>query len=87
MKFIKYEKITKADIKKWFNDSFYADEEKIVHIYKHDNYNYDIVTIDKKFGTVYQWYINTLTAYMSKQMLSDINIHDKHIIDNAFMEV
>ena len=80
MKFKRNDALTKAKIQMWFNKSFYSNDNKIVHMYKHDVYSYDVLMIDKKFGTPFLVYINTLTEYATKQMLSPTLVHEAQCI-------
>ena len=74
MKFKKYETLTQTKIKRWFNESFYNEEYKLAHFYKHDKFAYTVIMINK-FGTVSELYINTETAYAQTQTLSAFIVH------------
>lgn len=88
MKFKKDDALTRGKIQMWFNKSFYSDDYKIVHMYKHDVYSYDVLIIDKKFGTPSIIYINTLTEYATIQILSSVLVHEARCItDVVFKEV
>lgn len=88
MKFKKDDALTRGKIQMWFKDSFFSHDHKIVHMYKHDVFSYDVLMIDKKFGTPFVIYINTLTEYATKQMLSTVLVHKAQCInDIVFKEV
>ena len=74
MKFKKYETLTQTKIKRWFNESFYSEEYKLAHFYKHDKFAYTVIMINK-FGTVSELYIDTETAYAQTQTLSAFIVH------------
>ena len=74
MKFKKYETLTQTKIKRWFNESFYNEEYKLAHFYKHDKFAYTVIMINK-FGTVSELYIDTETAYAQTQTLSAFVVH------------
>ena len=74
MKFKKCETLTQTKIKKWFNESFYNEEYKLAHFYKHDKSAYTVIMINK-FGTVSELYIDTETAYAQTQTLSAFIVH------------
>ena len=74
MKFKKYETLTQTKIKRWFNESFYNEEYKLAHFYKHDKFAYTVIMINK-FGTVSELYIDTETAYAQTQTLSAFIVH------------
>ena len=74
MKFEKCETLTQTKIKKWFNESFYNEEYKLAHFYKHDKFAYTVIMINK-FGTVSELYIDTETAYAQTQTLSAFVVH------------
>ena len=75
MKFKKYETLTQTKIKKWFNESFYNEEYKLAHFYKHDKFAYTVIMIKKKYGTVSELYIDTETVYATVQILSAFVVH------------
>ena len=74
MKFKKCETLTQTKIKRWFNESFYNEEYKLAHFYKHDKFAYTVIMINK-FGTVSELYIDTETAYAQTQTLSAFVVH------------
>ena len=74
MKFKKYETLTQTKIKRWFNESFYNEEYKLAHFYKHDKFAYTVIMINR-FGTVSELYIDTETAYAQTQTLSAFVVH------------
>ena len=74
MKFKKCETLTQTKIKRWFNESFYNEEYKLAHFYKHDKFAYTVIMINK-FGTVSELYIDTETAYAQTQTLSAFIVH------------
>lgn len=74
MKFKKHETLTQTKIKRWFNESFYNEEYKLAHFYKHDKFAYTVIMINK-FGTVSELYIDTETAYAQTQTLSAFVVH------------
>ena len=75
MKFKKGETLTQTKIKKWINESFYNEEYRLAHFYKHDKFAYTVIMIKKKYGTVSELYIDTETAYATIQTLSAYVIH------------
>ena len=74
MKFKRHETLTQTKIKRWFNESFYNEEYKLAHFYKHDKFAYTVIMINK-FGTVSELYIDTETAYAQTQTLSAFVVH------------
>ena len=74
MKFKKCETLTQTKIKRWFNESFYNEEYKLAHFYKHDKFAYTVIMINK-FGTVSELYIDTETACAQTQTLSAFVVH------------
>lgn len=86
MKFKRCEALTQTKIKKWFNESYYIDDYKLVHFYRHDAFTYTVLMIEKKFGTPFELYISTATQYATTQMLSNVCIHPKHEVSNLFFD-
>ena len=84
MKFKKCETLTQTKIKKWFNESFYNEEYKLVHFYRHDKFTYTVIMIKKKFGTVSELYIDTETAYATIQTLSAYIVHKAQDVTDLF---
>ena len=85
MKFEKCETLTQTKIKKWFNESFYNEEYKLAHFYKHDKFAYTVIMIKKKYGTVSELYIDTETVYAQTQTLSAFVVHKpQNISDLVF---
>ena len=74
MEFKRGETLTQTKIKRWFNESFYNEEYKLAHFYKHDKFAYTVIMINK-FGTVSELYIDTETAYAQTQTLSAFVVH------------
>ena len=85
MKFKKYETLTQTKIKRWFNESFYNEEYKLVHFYKHDKFAYTVIMINK-FGTVSELYIDTETAYAQTQTLSAFVVHKSQDISDLVFD-
>lgn len=86
MKFKRCETLTQTKIKRWFNESFYNEEYKLAHFYKHDKFAYTVIMINK-FGTVSELYIDTETAYAQTQTLSAFVVHKpQDISDLVFGE-
>ena len=85
MKFKKGETLTQTKIKKWFNESFYNEEYRLAHFYKHDKFAYTVIMIKKKYGTVSELYIDTDTTYATTQTLSAFVVHkSQNISDLVF---
>ena len=85
MKFKKCETLTQTKIKRWFNESFYNKEYRLVHFYKHDKFAYTVIMIKKKYGTVSELYIDTDTTYATTQTLSAFVVHkSQNISDLVF---
>ena len=85
MKFKKYETLTQTQIKRWFNESFYNEEYKLAHFYKHDKFAYTVIMINK-FGTVSELYIDTETAYAQTQTLSAFVVHKPQDISDLVFD-
>ena len=85
MKFKKYETLTQTKIKRWFNESFYNEEYKLAHFYKHDTFAYTVIMINK-FGTVSELYIDTETAYAQTQTLSAFVVHKPQDISDLVFD-
>ena len=85
MKFKKYETLTQTKIKRWFNESFYNEEYKLAHFYKHDKFAYTVIVINK-FGTVSELYIDTETAYAQTQTLSAFVVHKSQDISDLVFD-
>ena len=86
MKFKRGETLAQTKIKRWFNESFYNEEYKLAHFYKHDKFAYTVIMINK-FGTVSELYIDTETAYAQTQTLSAFVVHKpQNISDLVFSE-
>ena len=85
MKFKKYETLTQTKIKRWFNESFYNEEYKLAHFYKHDKFAYTVIMINK-FGTVSELYIDTETAYAQTQTLSAFVVHKSQDISDLVFD-
>lgn len=86
MKFKRCETLTQIKIKKWFNESYYIDDYKLAHFYRHDKFSYTILMIDKEFGTPFELYINTMTQYATTQLLSSVSVHAKHECSDLFFD-
>ena len=84
MKFKRCEALTQAKIKKWFNESYYIDDYKLAHFYRHDAFTYTVLMIEKEFGTPYELYISTTTQYATTQTLSNCCVHGKHVVSDLF---
>ncbi len=84
MKFKRCENLTQAKIKKWFNESYYIDDYKLAHFYRHDKFTYTVLMIEKEFGTPFELYISTATQYATTQMLSSCCVHAKHEVSDLF---
>ena len=74
MKFKRCETLTQTKIKRWFNESFYNEEYKLAHFYKHDKFAYTVIMINR-FGTVSELYIDTEATYAQTQTLSAFVVH------------
>lgn len=85
MKFKKYETLTQTKIKRWFNESFYNEEYKLAHFYKHDKFAYTVIMINK-FGTVSELYIDTEIAYAQTQTLSAFVVHKPQDISDLIFD-
>ena len=85
MKFKKCETLTQTKIKRWFNESFYNEEYKLAHFYKHDKFAYTVIMINK-FGTVSELYIDTETAYAQTQTLSAFVVHKPQDISDLVFD-
>ena len=81
MKFKRGETLTQTKIKRWFNESFYNEEYKLAHFYKHDKFAYTVIMINR-FGTVSELYIDTETAYAQTQTLSAFVVHKSQDISD-----
>ena len=86
MKFKKCETLTQTKIKKWFNESFYNEEYKLAHFYKHDKFAYTVIMIKKKYGTVSELYIDTDTTYATTQTLSAFVVHKSQDISDLVFD-
>ena len=91
MKFKRCEPLTQTKIKnwfRWFNEWSYNKEYKeykLAHFYKHDKFAYTIIMVDKTFGTPFELYIDTDTAYATIQRLSAVVVNkSKDISDLVF---
>lgn len=85
MKFKKCEMLTQTKIKRWFNESFYNEDYKLAHFYKHDKFAYTVIMINK-FGTVSELYIDTDTAYAQTQTLSAFVVHKPQDISDLVFD-
>ena len=86
MKFKKCETLTQTKIKEWFNESFYNEEYKLAHFYRHDKFAYTVIMIKKKFGTVSELYIDTDTTYATTQTLSAFVVHEPQDISDLVFD-
>ena len=86
MKFKKCETLTQTKIKKWFDESFYNEEYKLVHFYRHDKFAYTVNMIKKNFGTVSELYIDTETAYATTQILSAFVVYKSQDISDLVFD-
>lgn len=86
MKFKKHETLTQTKIKRWFNESFYNEEYKLAHFYKHDKFAYTVIMIKKKYGTVSELYIDTETVYATTQTLSAFVVHKAQDISDLVFD-
>ena len=84
MKFKRCEALTQAKIKKWFNESYYIEDYKLVHFYRHDKFTYTVLMIEKEFGIPYELYISTTTQYATTQRLSSVCVHNKWEVSDLF---
>ena len=85
MEFKRGETLTQTKIKRWFNESFYNEEYKLAHFYKHDKFAYTVIMINK-FGTVSELYIDTETAYAQTQTLSAFVVHKPQDISDLVFD-
>ena len=86
MKFKKCEVLTQTKIKRWFNESFYSEEYKLAHFYKHDKFAYTVIMIKRKYGTVSELYIDTETVYATVQTLSAFVVHKAQDISDLVFD-
>lgn len=86
MKFKRFETLTQTKIKRWFNESFYNEEYKLAHFYKHDKFAYTVIMIKKKYGTVSELYIDTETVYATTQTLSAFVVHKAQDISDLVFD-